>query len=80
SGDQRSKLAVRVKKAAEDAKVSCRNVRRDANKDLETAQKGGTLTEDELARGKDDCQKLLKKFEDRIGELADKKTKEIQEG
>ena len=80
SGDQRSKLAVRVKKAAEDAKVSCRNVRRDANKDLETAQKGGTLTEDELSRGKDDCQKLLKKFEDRIGELADKKTKEIQEG
>jgi ribosome recycling factor len=80
SGDQRSKLAVRVKKAAEDAKVSCRNVRRDGNKVLETAQKAGTLTEDELAKAKDACQVMLKKFEDRVGELADKKTREIQEG
>ena len=38
------------------------------------------LTEDELAKAKEACQVMLKKFEDRVGELADKKTREIQEG
>ena len=33
-----------------------------------------------LAKAKEACQVMLKKFEDRVGELADKKTREIQEG
>src|SRR5713101_7304252 len=32
SGEQRQKMVTRIKKSAEDAKVSCRNIRRDANK------------------------------------------------
>src|SRR6267378_5175941 len=31
SGEQRQKMATRIKKSAEDAKVACRNIRRDAN-------------------------------------------------
>jgi ribosome recycling factor len=79
SGEQRQKLVARVKKAAEEAKVACRNIRRDANKHLDQAEKDKLLTEDECARAKEEVQDLLKKFEERITELADKKAKEIME-
>src|SRR5881396_815860 len=32
SGEQRQKMVARIKKSSEDAKVACRNIRRDANK------------------------------------------------
>src|SRR5438105_14653969 len=47
SGEQRQKMAARIKKSAEDAKVACRNIRRDANKAFDTAEKDKDLTEDE---------------------------------
>jgi ribosome recycling factor len=79
SGEQRQKMVALIKKQAEDAKVACRNVRRDANKHLETAEKGGEMTEDELERGKEQVQNLLKSFEDKIQDAADKKSKEVME-
>jgi len=79
SGEQRKKLVTQLKKSAEAAKVSCRNVRRDGNKHFDTAEKNKELTEDERDSGKEEVQTLLKKFEDQIGELEEKKTKEIME-
>ncbi len=79
SGDQRKKLVQRIKKSGEDAKVSCRNVRRDANKHFDTEEKNKTMSEDERDTGKDEIQSLLKKFEERITEMADKKSKEVME-
>ena len=79
SGDQRNKLVAKMKKSAEDTKVSCRNIRRDGNKHIDTAQKDGLVTEDDQTTGKEEMQVLLKKFEDRVGDLAEKKTKEILE-
>ncbi len=52
SGDQRTKLASRIKKSAEDAKVACRNVRRDGNKHFDAAEKNKEMTEDERDKGK----------------------------
>ncbi len=37
------------------------------------------MTEDERDQGKDEVQTLLKKYEEKITELADKKAKEIME-
>jgi ribosome recycling factor len=79
SGEQRQKMVTRIKKSAEEAKVACRNVRRDANKAFDAAEKNKELTEDERDKGKEEVQALLKRFEDRIGELADKKSKEVLE-
>ncbi|HEX5268897.1 MAG TPA: ribosome recycling factor [Gemmataceae bacterium] len=79
SGEQRQKMVTRIKKSAEDAKVSCRNVRRDGNKAFDTAEKNKEMTEDDRDKGKDEVQTLLKRFEDKISELADKKSKEILE-
>ncbi len=79
SGEQRQKMATRIKKLAEEAKVAIRNVRRDANKAFDQAEKAKEMTEDERDKGKDEVQSLTKKYEDRVQELADKKSKEVME-
>jgi ribosome recycling factor len=79
SGEQRNKMVTRIKKLAEESKVSLRNVRRDANKSFDTAEKDKELTEDERDKGKEDVQALLKKFEDQVADLTDRKGKEVME-
>jgi ribosome recycling factor len=79
SGDQRTKLVKKVKELAEDAKVACRNVRRDGNKHFDQAEKDKALTEDDRDAGKEEVQTLLKRFETSVDDLAAKKSKEIME-
>jgi ribosome recycling factor len=79
SGEQRQKMVTRIKKSSEEAKVACRNIRRDANKHFDQAEKGKEMTEDDRDKGKEEVQNLLKKYEDRIAEMADKKSKEVLE-
>jgi len=79
SGEQRNKMTGQIKKLAEESKVSCRNVRRDANKHFDTAEKEGEMTEDDRDAGKEEVQTLLKAFEARIDDSAEKKTKEIMD-
>lgn len=79
SGEQRQKMVARIKKSAEEAKVAMRNVRRDANKAFDQAEKAKEMTEDERDKGKEDVQDLLKRYEDKITEMADKKSKEVME-
>lgn len=79
SGDQRKKMVQVVNKKAEEAKISIRNVRRDANKHFDTAEKDKAMTEDDRDAGKEVIQTLTKKYEDQVTDLADKKAKEILE-
>ena len=79
SGEQRQKMVTRIKKSAEEAKVACRNIRRDGNKHFDAAERAKEMTEDERDQGKEQVQELLKTFEDKVGDLADKKSKEIME-
>jgi ribosome recycling factor len=79
SGDQRKKLTLHIKKLAEESKVSCRNIRRDANKVVETAEKEKTITEDDLEKSKTKIQDLLKLYEGKIDEVANNKSKEIMD-
>ncbi len=79
SGEQRTKMVQRIKKLAEEAKIAIRNVRRDANKNFDQAEKAKEMTEDERDKGKDEVQGLTKKYEDRVQEMADKKSKEVME-
>ena len=81
SGEQRQKMAARVKKLAEECKVSIRNVRRDANKAFDQAEKAkeGKITEDDRDAGKEEVQKLTDQYEKKGQEFADKKTAEIME-
>src|SRR5438105_11168857 len=79
SGEQRQKMVTRIKKLAEDAKVAIRNIRRDANKHFEQAEKAKDMSEDQRDKGKEEVQDLLKKYEDKIAEMGDKKSKEVLE-
>src|ERR1700736_4952520 len=79
SGEQRQKMVARIKKSSEEAKVAIRNIRRDANKHFDQAEKDKEMTEDQRDKGKDEVQSLLKKFEEKISEMSDKKAKEVME-
>jgi len=69
--ERRIKLSKQVHDAGETAKVAIRNARRTANKDLETAQKDGDLTEDDLKRTQKEVQdrtdRAVKKVDDIVG-------------
>lgn len=77
SGEVRRKMVARTKELAEESKVAIRNIRRDANKEVETAEKAKTITEDDLESTKEEVQELTKKFEDKCNELAKAKEAEV---
>ena len=79
SGERRTQLVGQVKKMGEAQKVAIRNVRRDANKHLDAAQKDGALSEDEAKTAKDRVQKLTRKFEDEVDSVVAAKGKELEE-
>ncbi|MBU6238613.1 MAG: ribosome recycling factor [Planctomycetes bacterium] len=79
STDTRKKLVARIKELSEEARISIRNVRRDANKALETAEKEKTISEDDRDKAKEDVQELTKKFEDSVGELAKAREADVME-
>ena len=79
SQETRLKMVGQCKVIAETAKVSLRNARRDANKVVETEEKGGVLTEDEAKKGKEDIQELTKNYEHKVEELIENKRKEVME-
>lgn len=79
SQERRQQLAHKVKEAAEHTRISLRNIRRDANKHVDTEEKDSSLTEDQARKGRDDVQELLKKFEATVESLVASKTKEIME-
>jgi ribosome recycling factor len=79
SVEQRKKLVGRVKDLAEEARVSIRNIRRDANKQADVEQGEKVLTEDDVEACKEENQSLTKRYEAKVNELADKKSNEILE-
>src|SRR5688500_9133324 len=66
SQERRLQLATQCKQHAEAAKVSIRNARRDANKVIDTEQKGGVLTEDDANGAKEQIQELTKQYETKV--------------
>ena len=77
--ERRKELVKVVKKAAEEAKVVIRNVRRDGNDDLKKLEKAGDITEDGLRGYSEDIQKLTDENINKIDEMTKEKEKEILE-
>lgn len=75
--ERRKQLAKVVGKLAEDARVSVRNVRREANDKLKGLAKEKKLSEDEERRAHDQIQKTTDRFTARIEELTKKKEQEV---
>ena len=77
--DRRRELAKSVRKMAEDAKVACRNARRDALEVFKKMKKDGTMSEDELAGYEKDIQKSLDAETAKIDNLTAQKEQEIMQ-
>ncbi|MFA9479900.1 ribosome recycling factor [Phycisphaerales bacterium AB-hyl4] len=81
SGERRQQLVASVKQMGEQAKVTIRNARRDANKHIDQAgkDKSNPVPEDAVDATKDDVQELTKKYEGQVDQAVEAKVKEVQE-
>lgn len=71
--ERRKDLVRLVKKMAEDGRISIRNIRRDARKELESAEKDNQLSSDELNRAEKELDRLTQSSEATVdGALATK--------
>ena len=75
--ERRKQLAKTVHKFAEDARVSIRNVRREANDKLKVTAKDKKVSEDEERRAHDQVQKTTDRLIAKVDELLKKKEQEI---
>ncbi len=77
--DRRRDLSKVVNNRVEEARIACRNVRRDILKDLKEFEKEKMITEDDLKRGEEEIQKVTDRFIDLIDKIGQKKNEEIME-
>ncbi|MCD7730236.1 MAG: ribosome recycling factor [Oscillospiraceae bacterium] len=75
--ERRKELVKMVKKYGEEAKVTIRNIRRDALDKLKTMKKNSEITEDDMKNIEKDVQKITDKFCDNIDSVIADKEKEI---
>jgi ribosome recycling factor len=78
--ERRRDLVKMVRKHAEEARVSMRNIRRDTNEALKKDEKAGKLSEDDSHKTQDKVQKLTDKYIADIDQVLAAKEKEIMEG
>jgi len=76
SQERRKQLAARAKEVSEEARISIRNVRRDANK-LADGIEG--ISEDDQDKLKEDIQNLVKTYEAKVDEALKAKTAELMQ-
>ena len=77
--ERRKDLTKLVGKYAEEAKVSIRNIRRDAMEDIKKAEKSKEISEDDRKTYEEDIQKLTDKYIKDIDSVAEEKEKELME-
>jgi len=79
SEERRKQLAKIVKDHGEETNVAIRNIRRDANKQVDASLADKDLTEDQASKTKEEIQDLTKKYEGKAKELVERKTGELME-
>lgn len=77
--ERRTELIKVVHKRLEEARVSVRNIRREAMNDLKDFEKDKLVSEDEADRGRDDLQELTDRYVKKVDESGARKEKEIAE-
>jgi ribosome recycling factor len=77
--ERRKEYVKVVKHMAEDGRVAVRNVRRDARKHLEAAEKDGTISADDLERAEKELEKITHEHVDEIDKALARKEHELLE-
>lgn len=75
--ERRKDLVKVVKQEAEQARVSIRNIRRDANTEIKALLKDKTISEDDERRGEDQVQKLTDEFIANVDKLLSEKEQDL---
>ena len=74
--ERRRNLVKQVKNEGENARVSVRNARREANEEYKNMQKDG-LSEDETKGAEDNIQKLTDEFNEKVEKIVEAKEEDI---
>ncbi len=77
--ERRKELVKHIKKLAEEAKVSIRNIRRDEIEKIKKTEKEDHISEDDRKHGETEIQKLTDQYIKEVDTLVQKKEKEIME-
>lgn len=77
--ERRREMVKIIKRMSEDAKISVRNARRDANETLKMLEKEKEITEDDLKRSEKDVQQVTDEFVSTIDSVVQSKEKEVME-
>lgn len=77
--ERRRELVKLVSRRVEEARVSIRNLRRDALNDLKDFEKEKMISEDDFFRGKDEIQELTDEFIAKIDDIGKRKEEEVME-
>jgi ribosome recycling factor len=77
--ERRKELAKMAKKMAEEAKISIRNHRREANDMFKELKNEKEISEDEMYKSQDQTQKITDDFTKKADEITSEKEKEIVE-
>lgn len=75
--ERRKDLVRHLRDLLEEAKISVRNSREDAMKEIKKMEKEGEISEDERFRGQDEIQKVINEENKKLEEASEKKEKEI---
>ncbi|MBZ2173842.1 ribosome recycling factor [Schnuerera sp. xch1] len=77
--ERRKELVKLVRKDAENAKISIRHIRREANDEIKKMEKNKELTEDDRKAAEDETQKITDEYIKIIDELTNQKEEELLE-
>lgn len=77
SEERRKDLVKRVGELAEDARISIRNTRRDANDEIKKTVQSESLPEDSKYEAEEEIQSITDRHTEKVGELLEKKEEEI---
>lgn len=75
--ERRKELVKQISKYGEEAKVTVRNIRRDAMDKFKAMKKNSEITEDDMKNCEKDIQNLTDKFCDKVDTVCKEKEKEI---
>ena len=77
--ERRKELAKKANDKAEDGRVVIREIRREANDELEELEEAGEISEDNYHRGLENIQDLTDKYIEKVDNLLEKKKEAIME-
>ena len=77
SEERRKQLANQVRKMGEQAKVAIRNIRREANREIDNLKDASTVAEDDAYKAREKIQDLTKESENKVSEIVRRKSEAI---